>query len=92
MLNAASGKNWGAPGNRGGKAGNYTLVVAVVDEVDSRVARIGCPCSVYFQHYYMMLPHCHLGVVVSQTAHLLKPYWLSPAQIHSSTSDVNKRW
>jgi len=51
------------------KAGNYTLVVVVVvvvvDEFDSRVAQIECLCSEYFQHYYMMLPHCHLGIVVS---------------------------
>ena len=55
------------------KAGNYTLVVVVVvvvvvdvvDEIDSRVARIECLCSVYFQHYFLMLSHCHLGIVVS---------------------------
>jgi hypothetical protein len=56
------------------KVGNYILVV-VVDEIDLQVARIECFCLVYFQHYYLMLPHCHLGVVVSQTAHLLEPYW-----------------
>jgi hypothetical protein len=80
------------------KAGNYTLVlvvvvvVVVVDEIDSRIARIECLCSVYFQHDYLTLPHCLLGVVVSQTAHWLEPYWLSSAEIHSSTSYVNKRW
>ena len=40
------------------KAGNYTLVlvvVVVVDEIDSRIARIECFCSVYFQHNYVML-------------------------------------
>jgi len=51
------------------KPGNYTLVV--VDEIDSQIARIECLCSVYFQHYYLMLPHCHLRVVLSQTAHWL---------------------
>jgi len=45
-------------------AGTYTLMV-VVDEIDSRVARIDCLCSVYFPHYYLMLPHRPLGVVVS---------------------------
>ena len=73
------------------KAGNYTLVVVVVvNEIYLRVARIESLCFVYFHHYYMMLPHCHLGVVVSQTAHLLEPYWLSSAEIHSSTLYVNK--
>ena len=80
------------------KAGNYTLVLVVVvvvvgvDEIDSQIARIECLCSVYFQHYYLTLRHCLLGVVVSQTAHWLEPYWLSLAEIHSSTSYVNKRW
>jgi len=76
------------------KAGNYTLVVVVVvvvvDEFDLQVAQIECLCSEYFQHYYMMLPHCHLGIVVSQRAHLLEAYWLSSAEIHSSTLYVNK--
>jgi hypothetical protein len=71
------------------KAGNYT---PVVEEIDSWVARIECLCSVYFQHGYLMLPHCHLGVVVSQTGHPVEPYWLSSVEIHSSTSYVNKRW
>jgi hypothetical protein len=68
------------PGGRSGerlemvaaKAGNYTLVVVVVvvmDEIDSRIARNVCLCYVYLQHDYLMLPHCLLGVVVSQTAH-----------------------
>jgi hypothetical protein len=79
------------------KAGNYTLVlvvvlvVAVVDEIYSRIARIECLCLVYFQHDYLTFPHCLLGVVVSQTAHWLEPYGLSSAVIHSSTSYVNKR-
>jgi len=72
------------------KAGNYTLVV-VMDEIDSRVAQTECLCSVYFQHYYLMLRHCHLGIVLSQTAHLLEPYWVSLAGIHLSTLYVNKR-
>ena len=55
-----------------GKAGNYTP--GVFDEIDLRAARIECLCSVYLQHYYLMLPHCHLGVVVSQTAQWLEPY------------------
>jgi len=71
------------------KAGNYT---PVVEEIDSWVAQIECLCSVYFQHGYLMLPHCHLGAVVSQTGHLVEPYWLSSVEIHSSTSYVNKRW
>jgi len=71
------------------KAGNYTLVV---EEIDSWVARIECLCSVYIQHGYLMLPHCHLGVVVSQTGHPVEPFWLSLVEIHSSTSYVNKSW
>jgi hypothetical protein len=72
------------------KAGNYTQVVVVgVDEIDSRVAGFECLCLVYFQHHYLTLPHCHLGVVVSQTAYWLEPYWLSLAEIHLSTSYVN---
>jgi len=71
------------------KAGNYT---PVVDEIDSGVAQIECLCSVYFQHYYLLLPHCPLGVVVSQTGHPLEPDWLSSVEICSSTSYVNKTW
>ena len=78
------------------KAGNYTLVVVVVvvvvDEIDLRVARIEYLCSVYFQHYNLMLRHCHPGIVVSETAHLLEPDWLSSAEIHSSILYVKKRW
>jgi len=72
------------------KADNYTLVVGV-EEIDSRVARIECLCLVDFHHYHLMLPHCHLGAVVSQTANWLEPYWLSLAQIHLSTSYMKKR-
>jgi len=71
------------------RAGTYTLMV-VVDEIYSRVAQIECLCLVYFQHYYLMLPHCHLGIVGSQTVGFLERYWLSLAEIHSSTSYVNK--
>jgi len=67
------------------KAGNYT---PVGEEIDSCVARIECLCSVYFPH--LMLPHCHLGVVVSQTGHPVEPYWLPLVEIRSSTSYVNK--
>ena len=67
------------------KAGNYT---PVVEEIDSWVAQIDCLCSVYFPH--LMLPHYHLGVVVSQTGHPVEPYWLSSAEIRSSASYVNK--
>ena len=62
----------------------------VVDEIDYWVARIACLCCVYFQDYYLMLTHCYLGVVVSQTAHLLVPYWFSSAEMHSSTLYVNQ--
>ena len=62
------------------KAGNNTPVVNVIDLA---VARIECCCLVCFEHYYLMLPHCPLGVVVSQTAHLLEPYWLSSVEISS---------
>jgi len=71
------------------KAGNYT---PVVEAIDSWITRIECLCSVYFLHGYLMLPHCHLGVVLNQTGHLVEPYWLSSVEIHSSTSYVNKRW
>jgi len=71
------------------KAGTYT---PVVEEIDSRVARIECLCSVYFQHGNLMLPYCHLGVVVSQTGHPVEPYWQSSVEIHSSTSYVNNGW
>jgi hypothetical protein len=69
------------------KAGNYT---PVADEFDLWVARIVCFGLVYFQHHYVMLPHCHLGLVVSQTAHQLEPYWLSSVGINSSTLYVTK--
>jgi hypothetical protein len=65
--------NGGRTGERlemeGAKAGNYT---PEVEETDSWVARIDCLRSVYFPH--LMLPHCRLGVVVSQTGHLVEPY------------------
>jgi hypothetical protein len=34
------------------EAGSYT---AVVEQIESGVARIECLCSVYFQHNYVML-------------------------------------
>jgi len=71
------------------KAGNYTLVV---EEIDLWVARIECLCSVYIQHHHLMLPHSHLGVVVSQTGHPVEPYWLSSVEIRSFTSYVNNSW
>jgi len=40
------------------KAGNYTLVV---DEINLGVAQIACLCSVYFQHYCLMLPQWSSG-------------------------------
>jgi len=72
------------------KVGKYTLV-EVVDKIHLRVAQIECLCLVYSQHDYLMLPHSHLGVVESQTVHLLEPYWLSSAEILSLTLYVNKR-
>jgi hypothetical protein len=66
------------------KTGNYTMVV-VVDEIDSRIARIECNCSVYYPRYYLMLPQCPLGVPVSQTTHPQKPYGLSAVEIRSLT-------
>ena len=69
------------------RAGNYTLVEA---EFDLWVARIECLCLVYFQHYHLMLPPCHLRIVVNQTAHPLELYWLSSAEICSSTSYMHK--
>ena len=68
------------------KAGNYT---PAVDEIDSWVAQIACFYSVYVQHYYLILPHRHQGVVVSQTTNLVEPYWLSLVEIHSSTLYVH---
>jgi len=59
------------------KAGNYT---PVVDEIDSGVAQIECLCFVYFQHYYLMFPHCPLGVVVIETGHPVEPYWLASVE------------
>jgi hypothetical protein len=53
--------------------GNYTPVVNVYDCV---VMRTECICLVYFQHYYLPLPHSCLGVVGSQTPNLKEPYWL----------------
>jgi hypothetical protein len=70
------------------KAANYT---PVEDKVDLVVAPTECQCVVYFQHYCQMLPHCLLGVVVSQTSHPVELYWLSSVEIHSSTSYVNQR-
>jgi len=70
------------------KLDNYTLVE---DEFDLLVALIECLCLVFFQHYYLMLLHCHLDVVVSYTAHQLEPYWLSWAEAHSSILYVNKK-
>jgi hypothetical protein len=52
------------------KAGNNT---PVEDEFDLVVAQIECLCSVYFPNYCQMIPHCLLGVVVSQTAHPMVP-------------------
>jgi len=85
------------PGGRTGErlemvpamVGNYTQVV---DEINSGVAQIDCLCSVYFLHYYLMLPHCSLGFIVSQTAHPLEPYCLSLVEIRSSTLYVNSSW
>jgi len=76
------------------KAGNDTLVVVVVvvEEIVLQIARIECLCLVYFHHHHLMLPHCHLGVVVSKRAHMLESCWLSLAEIHSSTSYVNTTW
>ena len=61
------------------KAGNY---IPVEDEFDLWVARIECLCLVY----YLMLPDCHLCVVVSERAHWVEPYCSSSAEICSSTS------
>jgi hypothetical protein len=69
------------------RAGNYT---PVEDEFNLWASRIECLCSVNFHHYSLMLPHCHLGVVVSQTTNLVEPYWVSSAEIRLSTSYVNK--
>jgi hypothetical protein len=67
------------------KAGNYT---PVGEKIDWCIAHIECLCSVYFPH--LMPPHCHLGVVVSQTGHPVEPYWLPLVEIRSSTSYVNQ--
>jgi hypothetical protein len=71
------------------KAGNNTPVVA---EIELLVARIEFLCSVYFVLSCLILPHCHLGVVVSQSGYLMEPCWLSLVEIYLSTSYVNKRW
>ena len=67
------------------KAGNNT---SVVDQIDLWAVWVECLCSMYSQHCYLMLPNCHLGIGKSQTAHLLNPYWLSSAEVCSSTSSV----
>jgi hypothetical protein len=72
------------------KAGNYTLLV--VDVIELQVAGIECLGLVYFQHYFLMILHFHLGVVVSQTAHLMQRYWLSLAVICLLESYINKRF
>jgi len=69
------------------KTGNCT---PVVDETDLGVVQIECLCSVYFQHYYLMLPHFNMGVIMNQTARPLEQYWLSLVKICSWTSYVNK--
>jgi hypothetical protein len=71
------------------KVGNYT---PGVEEIDLWVARIECLCSVYFQVYYRMRSHCHLGVVESQTGHLVELYWWSSVEICWLTLYVNRRW
>jgi hypothetical protein len=71
------------------KAGNNT---PVVEDINSWGALFECLCLVYFQHYYLMLPHRHLGVVVGQTGHPVEPYWLSSVEIRSSTLSVKNRW
>ena len=71
------------------KAGNNT---PVVDGNDLGVARIECLCSVFIQHYHLMLSHCPPGVIERQTAHVLEPYWLSSVEICSLTSYVKTRW
>jgi len=58
------------------------------DEINLCVPQIECLCAVYFQHYYLMLPHCHLGIVVSERGYLLEPDWLSSVEIRSLTSYV----
>jgi hypothetical protein len=68
------------------KGGTHTRVT--LQEMDSWVARIVFCCSVYFQHYYLILLHCHLGIVVSQTPRVLEPYWLTWAEVCSLTSYV----
>jgi hypothetical protein len=73
------GRNWERLEMAAVKAGNSTLVVA---EVESGVARIDFLCFLYFQHYYLMLPHCHLGIVVHQSSHPVEPYWLWSVEMH----------
>jgi len=41
----------------------------VEDGTDSCIAGIECIDAVYFQHYYGMIPNCHLCIVGSQSAH-----------------------
>jgi len=72
-----------------GNAGNNT---PGVEDINLWVSLIESLCSVYFQYYYLMLPHCEQGVGVSQTGDQVEPYWLSSGEIRSSTLYVNKRW
>jgi len=84
---------------RGGRAGECPEMVAamkgrytpLVDQIDFWLAQIDCLRAVYSQHHYLILLHCFLGVVASQTAHLLEPDWLPSAEIRSLTSYVNTR-
>jgi hypothetical protein len=71
------------------KSGNNSLVGK---EINLWVTRIQCLCSVYFQHYYLMLPHCRFDIVVSQRDQLVEPYRLSSVGTSSLTLYVNKRW
>jgi hypothetical protein len=48
--------------------------MVVVDDIDSWVAQIECLWLVYFQHYYLMLAHCHLRIVLNKTGHQLEKY------------------
>jgi hypothetical protein len=49
-------------------ARNVTLVLA--DKIDFQDAQIECLCLVSLQPDYLMLPDCHPGVDVSNTANI----------------------
>lgn len=89
MLTGAGWQNCGAPGN-GGCQGRYLYLSGGLDWLVG--AWVECLFLVYFEMWYPLQSHCHLFIVVSQTATLSKPNCFSSVEIRSSRSYVHKRW